>query len=1085
MGLLRMRRAGASARAALTGSGLREFWRQTALLLVVLAAVNASNYLFHLVVSRMVGPSEYGALAALLAVMLVLSVPLGVLQTAIADRTATLRAEGRTAEVSPLALSALKTTTGFAWLAGFLFALIGAPLLSLFLRVDLLSSLLLAPYVVVSVPVSVVQGVLQGEQRFRGLAGLQLATTLLRLLLGVGLVWAGLGVTGAVLATVLATGLMVPASFTVLGISRLDWTEARTTLASLRGDVAPALYGLTSFWLLAEVDIALARHYLDGDSSGFYSSAGLIARALLFLPAAVGTVAFPRFVASRGDGEAQLHWLRTSVGAVGALAAVGFVGMFALRDPLVSVAFGERYLPAADLLPILALAMGWLAVVSVLVFFHIALGSRAYLISLAGVALEAVAIGVFHEDAEQVALAVAVTAALVAFFQYQAAASICRWQPRRQPDELPADDEPGLDLSVVLPCHNAAGGLGRVLDELLEQLEPAGSFEIIVVSDGSTDETPEIARSLETHGVRVLEYPLRQGKGHALQVGLREARGRYVAFCDSDGDIAVDAMQAFLKLVELYDPDVIVGSKRHPLSDVYYPPLRRLLSWTYQKLTWLLFGVNVRDTQTGFKLIRRDVLAAVLPRLFEKRYAFDLEFLVAARRVGFKRVFEAPVKIEYRFASQVNVRATLGIFVDTLAIFYRNYILNSYRPLREPASNELDAHQPVAAVTGSRRSRASDRTSVLFVNWRDISNPDAGGAETFTHEVARRWAEAGHHVSLLASSYPGAPPSEEIDGVRVRRIGRLRTGSFHAHVQREFARVHGVDVVVESVNTIPFLTPFWRRRLPASLAVFHQLADDVWDAEVPRALAPAGRKVERSLLSAYRAVPVVAVSDSTRRDLERLGFEQVAVVPNGRDEPPDVSSIVKQPRPTFLFVGRLAANKRPDHALLAFAEIRRTLSDAQLWIVGSGPLANTLAGSLPDGAQMLGRVPRRELYERMAAAHCLLVPSVREGWGLVVIEANSVGTPAVGYDIAGVRDSIRDEQTGLLADAGDPRSLARSAVELVGDETAYRRFAAEARSWAATFSWDRTAAELWQQVERVRGVEQAPPRALVGVGVAE
>lgn len=1052
-------------------TALRAFWSQTALLLVVLACVNGSNYLFHVVISRMVGPAEYGGLAALLAVVLVLSVPFGVIQTAVADKTATLRSNGRERDVRDLAQSVLKTAMPFAWAAGVVVALL-SPLLSLFLDVDIVSALLLAPFVVASVPISVAQGVLQGEHRFQALAALQVTAALLRLALGIALVWAGLGVIGAVLATALGTSLTVPLAFRVLHVGRRAWRSARATLMALRGDLAPALLGLTCFWLLAEADIALARHFLGGDESGYYSSAGLLARALLFLPAAVGVVAFPRFVAARAEDSERMRWLQASTVGVGILALGGFAFLLVLREPLIVLAFGERFAAAADLLPILAVAMGWMAVVNVLVYFHIAMASRAYLICLGGVVAEAAAIAAFHETAEQVAVATAIVAAVVAFLQYQAAASICRWRPLTQP--LPAEQlaQPGsLDLSVVLPCHNAGPGLRAVVERLLRLLDGIGSYELIVVSDGSTDETVATARSFGSEPVRVIEYPLRAGKGHALRIGLREARGEYVAFCDADGDIAAEALPSFLTLMRLYDPDVVLGSKRHQLSDVYYPPTRRLLSWTYHKLTRLLFRVNVRDTQTGLKLIRRDVLAAVLPRMLEKRYAFDLEFLVVARSLGFARVFEAPVRIDYRFASHVDPRATLGIVRDTLAIYYRHHLLDTYRGAGLPR-------------TGGRRfARASrlwrERARICFINWRDVENPEAGGAEMVTHEVAKRWAARGHDVTQLASGFAGAAPVARIDGVHVRRMGRLRTGSFHLRVQRELARLRGFDVVVESVNTIPFLTPLWRSRLPTTVPLFHQLAADVWDAELPRPLARLGRWLELRLLRLYRETPVVAVSPSTREDLLGLGFQDVTVVANGRDEPPpDLPSTPKEPAPTFLFVGRLAANKRPGHALRAFTAIRSEIPDARLWVVGQGPLEPGLRAELPAGADLLGRISRQELYERMARAHCLLVPSVREGWGLVVVEANAAGTPAVGYDVPGIRDSIRHCETGLLVPAGDHDALGQAAAALVRDPERYQRLRRAAIEWGEGFSWDATADALLDFAQRTTRPEEAPVAAV-------
>src|SRR5439155_12686880 len=235
------------------------------------------------------------------------------------------------------------------------------------------------------------------------------------------------------------------------------------------------------------------------------------------------------------------------------------------------------------------------------------------------------------------------------------------------------------------------------------------------------------------------------------------------------------------------------------------------------------------------------------------------------------------------------------------------------------------------------REISNGHLRVLFLNWRDIANPEAGGAEVFTHEVAKRWVEQGHEVSLLTSRFPGCSQVETVDGLRIRRIGRLRSGSFHLLVQRELARLSGFDLVIDEVNTIPFLTPLWGR-LPPVVTLIHQLAVDVWDSEMPRPLAAIGRRVEPRLLRLYEDAPVVTVSESTRDDLCRLGLRNVHVVPIGRDEPPDLNNVEKEDDPTFLFVGRLTPNKRPDHAVEAFRHIRQRMPEARLWIVGRGPM---------------------------------------------------------------------------------------------------------------------------------------------------
>jgi glycosyltransferase involved in cell wall biosynthesis/O-antigen/teichoic acid export membrane protein len=1080
-------------RQALPRLDARTFWRQTMLLLVALALFNAGNYAFHVVVSRLLGPSDYGALASLLAVVMVLSVPFGVLQTVVAQRTASLRARGREDEVSRFAAAALKTINLPAWAAALLIVAVGAPAFAAFLDLGYGAAVLLAPYLLFSMLSAVAFGVLQGELRFGAIATLLMAGLLVRLGVGIGLVAGGLGVAGAVLATAIAPAVTLVIGLRLVQVDRKAWRAARRSFRNLGGSFAAAAFGLTSFWLFAEVDIALARHFLPHDEAGYYSSAGLLTRALLFLPAAISVVAFPRFVAARERGEGHTRWLRVSLAGFAILLVPAVLGLILLREPLVSLAFSDRYAHAVSLVPALAFAMAVMAVIGLLVYFHIAMSSRAYLLVLGGVAVECVLIAFFHETPRQIAYIVLIVASAVCLLEYLAAASLCRWRPsldRADAERLSAEPA-SLELSVVLPCHNAAAGLADVLHALSARLERVESYELIVVSDGSTDETVAIAEGFGSERVRVLRYDERTGKGNALRVGLTESRGKYVAFLDADGDIAPDTIGSFLELMKLYEPDIVLGSKRHPLSEVHYPPLRRLLSWTYHRIARLLFRVDVRDTQTGAKLIRRDVLAAVLPRLLEKRYAFDLEFLVVARALGFKRVFEAPVRIEYRFASQVNPAETFRILVDTAAIFYRHYILDTYRQAgRHPRVAPFTPATPLPAPLGlaETQDRRPARLRILFLNWRDIRNPEAGGAEIFAHEVSRRWVAQGHEVTLLTSGFRGASREELIDGVRVRRLGRLRRGTFHLLVQRELARLRGFDAVLEGVNTVPFLTPLWRWRLPPTITLIYQIAVEVWDEELPRPFSSVARWIEPRLLRAYRDSPVVTISESGREELLRAGLRDVAVVEPGRDDaPPRALEVEKEVVPTFLYVGRLAANKRPEHAVEAFKTIRTALPDARLWIVGRGPLDERLARSLPDGAQLLGYLGRDELFDRMARAHCLLVPSVREGWGMVVVEANSVGTPSVGYDVPGIRDSIRHGETGWLTNAGDPAGLARAAVDLLHDPSRHARACVLAREWASDFSWDRTAAQLAEALDAQRGVwdsvaRQTTAGALTGAG---
>jgi glycosyltransferase involved in cell wall biosynthesis/O-antigen/teichoic acid export membrane protein len=1016
-------------------------------LLIATAVLNGSNYLFHIVISRLLGPRDYGALASLLGTVLVISVPAGVVQTVVAKRVSVASLTDRAA-ADHFVARAMKGV-GRAALVALAVCVLLAPVLAAFLRVGLDAVLLLAPYVYLSLLSAVAYGAMQGELRFLALSGVSVAGVVVRLLAGILFVRIGAGPTGAIAGTVLAQLAVLAVSLWLLRLPRGWWRE-RGSLEGLRGELGLATSALAMFWLLAEIDIVLARHFLPAAQGGIYSAAGFLARSLLFLPGAVSIVALPRFAAAHAGGNDVRRWLHAALRINALLLALAFPALVLLRGLAVDVTYGPRFHAAADLLPLLAGGTTMFALINVLVYFHIAIGSHASRIIAAGVALEVVAVALAHGSAYQIGAVTLVVACLVTLALYVAAECAVRWGTEPIAGGTSADAmlqrSPTLDLSIVLPCHNAERGLADVMEVLLRS-DGGVRAEIIVVSDGSTDRTADVARRFSARSVRVIEYPARAGKGHALKVGLLEARGRYVAFMDSDGDIDPAAIAPLVQLMRMFEPDIVLGSKRHPLSQVDYPPFRRFLSWTYHKIARVLFRVNVRDTQTGLKVIRRDVLADVLPRMLEKRYAFDLELLVVARLLGYTRVFEAPVRIDYRFDSQVDVRSAARIVLDTIAIFYRRFILGTYG----------------RALPRRRQTLDQTRLRIAILNWRDITNPDAGGAEVVTHEVAKRWAAMGHHVKLLTSMYRGASRVQVLDGVRIERFGRLRAGTFHLRAVRALARLRDTDVVIDEINTVPFFSPFWRRT--PSVALIHQLAADVLDAELPRPLAAVGRRIEPSIIRLYHEVPVVTVSASTRRDLVQIGLRDVTVIPQGGESSATITA-PKEDVPTFLFVGRLAANKRPDHAVAAFREIQQRIPDAYLWIIGRGPLERRLAMDLPPGAEMLGFLTREEMYERMARAHCLLVTSVREGWGLVVTEAASVGTPAVGYDVPGVRDSIIDGVTGLLTPDGDPREMGRLAAGLASSDERISGFGRAGRERAAEHSWDRTAESLMKVVSR-------------------
>jgi glycosyltransferase involved in cell wall biosynthesis len=320
--------------------------------------------------------------------------------------------------------------------------------------------------------------------------------------------------------------------------------------------------------------------------------------------------------------------------------------------------------------------------------------------------------------------------------------------------------------------------------------------------------------------------------------------------------------------------------------------------------------------------------------------------------------------------------------------------------------------------------------------------------------------ERGDSVEWFSASFPGAASDETIDGVHIVRTGRQWTVHWSAFRRYRGKLSKNFDVVIDEVNTIPFFTPLWSD-IPVVMFI-HQLAREVWWYESPFPINALGFLAEPLYLRLYRRVPVLTVSQSTKQDLNELGFTaSMTVLPEGV-EPLTALRVAKSSRPTFLYVGRLSPSKRVSDVIRAFAAFCKVSESGELRLLGDGrpayvrelrQLADNLGMS--ERVRFLGRVPTSEKHLEMAVAHVLLLASAREGWGLVVTEANAFGTPAVAYDVPGLRDSIRDQETGLLVQPS-PKRLAEAMVRLWQDRDLYRRLSSAAKTWSATFTFDKT-----------------------------
>ncbi|HTT68501.1 MAG TPA: glycosyltransferase family 4 protein [Gemmatimonadales bacterium] len=360
---------------------------------------------------------------------------------------------------------------------------------------------------------------------------------------------------------------------------------------------------------------------------------------------------------------------------------------------------------------------------------------------------------------------------------------------------------------------------------------------------------------------------------------------------------------------------------------------------------------------------------------------------------------------------------------------------------------------------------------LLVVNWRDRTNPQAGGAEVHLHEIFGRVAARGHEVHLLASRYPGAAADATLDGMAVHRVAGEY--GFAARGRRAFAalaRALRPDVVVEDVNKVPLYLPL-RWRGPLVLLVPHLFGTTAF-REVAWPVALAVWAAERPMPAVYRRAAVHAISDSTRDDLVRRGFarEAIRVIYPGVDAAhyAPAAGVARAGRPRFLYVGRLKRYKAVETAIAALALLRRSAApDAELVIAGSGDdrarLERLAAGG--SGVTFLGRVSEEAKLALYREAWAVVFPSPKEGWGITNLEAAGCGTPAVASDSPGLRESVRHGETGLLVPHGDAGAMAAALGELVRDAALRERLGRGARAFAESLSWDRAARETEAHLE--------------------
>ncbi len=338
---------------------------------------------------------------------------------------------------------------------------------------------------------------------------------------------------------------------------------------------------------------------------------------------------------------------------------------------------------------------------------------------------------------------------------------------------------------------------------------------------------------------------------------------------------------------------------------------------------------------------------------------------------------------------------------------------------------------------------------VLWFTWKDRKNPAAGGAEFINEEIAKRLASEGHEVIFIVSGFLGGDPEETANGYRVIRVGNRWTVYFSAF---NYYRRHlqgWADLIVEEINTIPFLTQLYAGGERRVLLIY-QLCRAIWFYQMFFPLNVIGYFLEPLYLFLMRKNISITESESTKKDLKRFGFNErkIHIIPIciGMQAIESLADATKYAEPTVLSLGALRSMKRTIHEIKAFNIAKESVPELKLIIAGEGSnaykekvLVEIANSPFKDDIRFLGRVGTTQKNELMLKSHALLVASVKEGWGLTVTEAASQGTPSIVYNVDGLRDSVKDGYSGFVCKRNSPAEMASRIIELFADKNKYER----------------------------------------------
>jgi len=609
-------------------------------------------------------------------------------------------------------------------------------------------------------------------------------------------------------------------------------------------------------------------------------------------------------------------------------------------------------------------------------------------------------------------------------------------------------------LSLVIPAKNEGSRISRTISQYATFIQKHQlSVELIIVINGTSDNTKEIVQKYQAQFpfISILETSYASGKGGAIALGISQAKGKYIGFVDADGSYTIsETYNLYNKLQNSPQLDGVIASRKieGAQSDQKESLSRKFYSFGFHLLIKIFFGLIYKDTQSGLKIFKSSVIKELVSKLVVTKWTFDVNLLLLAKYLNLV-IEEIPVKVVTKNGSKLNFKSAFTQVTSELITLKYFDLKYQFQILKDRLVKHFSF------------KLAPTKPNILILSRRYIKHPEAGGAEVYLQKVAE-YLTKDNNVYVFTSRAGNLTDRDTINNVNVIRRGGQFTVYIYAFIYYLLYFRKDMNLILDIQTGIPFFTPLYSAK--PKVALVHHFGGKQFFSEVKFPFSLIGYVMEQYIAPfVYRNQKFITVSESTKAELQtkRIKEKNIYLAFNAVDA--KASLVRRNSTPTLSYVGRLKKYKQVEIAIETIAALASKYPQLQLMIGGTGDQEQTLQDlasnlNVTDKVNFLGYITEQDKNDLLKESMVFLMPSNKEGFGITILEAGKQGTPTIGFDVAGVKNAIINNQTGILVNT--KAEFIQAVDNLLANDTLRIGMGKQAKKFANTFSWNKTAEKV-------------------------